>query len=97
MLLTIVSDLYVSSNYRDKGSNGSVRYRLSEQTTTRYPGVFYVDSVSGQLKVMRSLDREMESIYEVGVVAYDLGQIISLSSEVCRKISLLQQSEFFYM
>lgn len=75
--------LFVLPYHRDKGANGSVRYRLSEQTTTTHPGLFHIGSTSGELKVMRSLDREMESSYEVHVIAHDLGPI-QLSSEVSR-------------
>lgn len=68
--------------YRDKGANGSVRYRLSTQTAEEHPGLFHVGEVGGEVTVLKSLDRETREHYTIGVVAYDLGTIISLSSEV---------------
>lgn len=68
---------------RDKGSNGSVRYRLSDETSNEHPRLFYIGAVSGELIVSKALDRETKDLYTVKVIAYDMGTLISLSSEVC--------------
>ncbi|KAJ9591219.1 hypothetical protein L9F63_002225, partial [Diploptera punctata] len=64
---TLVAMLTASDH--DQGTNGSVTYKLVE----RYPGVFALDSLTGQLTTKTSLDRETLSSYEVHVVAKDQG------------------------
>ena len=76
--------------FRDKGLNGSVKYRLSDQTALRYGNLFHLDPISGQLLVTAPLDRERQDWYEVDVIAYDRGQIFSLSSQVCLLCALYE-------
>ncbi|KDR24197.1 Cadherin-related tumor suppressor, partial [Zootermopsis nevadensis] len=64
---TLVAMLTASDH--DQGTNGSVTYKLVD----RYPGVFSLDSLTGQLTTRAVLDRETVPYYEVQVVARDQG------------------------
>ena len=72
-LVTLTADDF------DSGVNGTVRYRIHPDTDLVYPGVFQVDSTSGRVRTLKSLDREVISTYTIKVIAADGGSP-SLSS-----------------
>lgn len=57
----------------DQGTNGSVTYSLHSRVQQRYPDVFAMDALTGQLTTKTALDRELISTYEIQVVARDQG------------------------
>ncbi|CAN8006312.1 unnamed protein product [Ixodes hexagonus] len=63
----------LSASDGDLGTNGSIVYSLDPQVELSYPGVFHLEPIHGRLSVRRSLDRELQSIYDVQVVAKDQG------------------------
>ena len=63
----------------DSGVNGTVRYRIHPDVDLVYPGMFQVDSTSGRVRTLKSLDREEKSTYTIKVIAADGGSP-SLSS-----------------
>ena len=63
----------------DSGINGTVRYRIHPDVDLVYPGMFQVDSTSGRVRTLKSLDREEKSTYTIKVIAADGGSP-SLSS-----------------
>ena len=64
----------------DRGSNGSVSYQFSSATHHKYPGVFEIDSSSGDIRIRSLLDRESEDNYQLIVTAKDGGQPSRTSS-----------------
>ncbi|BFZ24591.1 hypothetical protein BsWGS_27630 [Bradybaena similaris] len=75
----------VSASDADLESSSVVRFRLHHRSTNVVP--FYV-SLDGAIKVSAGLDRETKSSYEFLVVAYDLGEPVSLSSTVVVRIKV---------
>lgn len=63
---------------------------MAEETTLQYPGVFLVNVISGELKLLQGLDREKRDKYEVTVEAYDQGNP-SLSSQVNVRVEVRSQ------
>lgn len=57
----------------DQGTNGSVSYSLTSGSEQRYPNVFALDALTGQLSTRITLDREAVGQYEIQVVARDQG------------------------
>lgn len=57
----------------DQGTNGSVTYTLHPTVQQKYPGVFSLDTITGQLTTNSMLDRETISRYEIDVIAKDQG------------------------
>lgn len=57
----------------DQGTNGSVTYSLHNTVHQKYPGVFALDAMTGQLTTNTMLDRESISQYEIKVIARDQG------------------------
>lgn len=57
----------------DQGTNGSVTYSLQSSMNLKYPDVFALDSLTGQLTTKSRLDREKVSKYEIEVIARDQG------------------------
>lgn len=53
----------------DQGTNGSVTYSLE----SRYPNIFMLDALTGQLTTTSKLDREVISSYTIHVIARDQG------------------------
>ncbi|KAG9264646.1 protocadherin Fat 4-like [Astyanax mexicanus] len=60
--------LKVQAHDRDAGSNGEVRYLMSESG-------FMVDSVLGVVSVIHQMDREQESFYSLTVKAVNRGDV----------------------
>ncbi|XP_059476479.1 cadherin-related tumor suppressor [Neocloeon triangulifer] len=63
----------LSATDQDQGTNGSVSYSLHSDVQQEYPGVFSLDSTTGQLTTRTKLDREKIAKYEIAVVAKDKG------------------------
>ncbi|XP_040298159.1 protocadherin-20-like [Bufo bufo] len=61
--------LTLSASDEDSGSNGEISYYLLDGD----PNVISIDSLSGDLKVSISLDREKKSSYTIKVLAMDHG------------------------
>lgn len=57
----------------DQGTNGSVTYTLRPTVQQKYPGVFSLDTITGQLTTNTYLDRETIPRYEIEVIARDQG------------------------
>ncbi|CAD7079234.1 unnamed protein product [Hermetia illucens] len=57
----------------DQGTNGSVTYSLPTILQHKYPDMFALDSLTGQLTTKSRLDREKIAQYEILVVARDQG------------------------
>ncbi|KAI5710531.1 hypothetical protein M8J76_011971 [Diaphorina citri] len=68
---TLVATLTASDH--DQGTNGSVTYSLHQDVNFLYPGIFSLDSITGQLTVKTKLDRETITDYELKVIAKDHG------------------------
>lgn len=68
---TLVAMLTAADN--DQGTNGSVTYSLQSGVQQKYPDVFTLDTLTGQLTTNTRLDREAIAQYEVQVVAKDQG------------------------
>uniref|UniRef100_T1J403 Cadherin domain-containing protein n=1 Tax=Strigamia maritima TaxID=126957 RepID=T1J403_STRMM len=64
----------LTANDGDQGTNGTVHYYLAEETNRLYPDVFTLDRKQGHLRTLTSLDREKIELYNIKVVATDLGQ-----------------------
>ena len=65
--------LTVTATDPDEGTNGQVVYQFSEQTQRQYGNLFAIDRESGEITVEGMIDFEEESIYNLGVIARDLG------------------------
>ncbi|XP_065342592.1 cadherin-related tumor suppressor [Cloeon dipterum] len=63
----------LSATDQDQGTNGSVTYSLHLNVRQEYPGVFSLDSTTGQLTTRTKLDREKIAKYEISVIAKDKG------------------------
>lgn len=57
----------------DQGTNGSVTYNLHSDVQQKYPGMFGLDSLTGQLTIKTKLDREAIPHYVIKVIARDQG------------------------
>lgn len=57
----------------DQGTNGSVTYSLQTGVQQKYPGVFALDTLTGQLTTITRLDREAICSYDIQVIARDQG------------------------
>lgn len=63
----------ISAIDHDQGTNGSVIYTLHPDTVTKYPSTFSINSLSGQLTIIKRLDRETIPAYQIKVIAKDQG------------------------
>jgi hypothetical protein len=63
----------LSATDHDQGTNGSVTYSLQFDVQQQYPGMFTLDSLTGQLTIKTKLDRETIPHYEIRVIARDQG------------------------
>lgn len=68
---TLIAMLTASDH--DQGTNGSVTYSLQTTVNQKYPNMFALDSMTGQLTTKAKLDWEKMSRYEIQVVAKDQG------------------------
>ncbi|XP_054593180.2 protocadherin-20 [Nothobranchius furzeri] len=80
--------LQVSASDADSGHNGRVTYRLHRYASA----IFSIDSVTGQLSALASLDREQQATYTLAVFAQDSGSP-SLESQATVVIRVLDQND----
>ncbi|XP_027764840.1 protocadherin gamma-A5-like, partial [Empidonax traillii] len=64
----------VTATDADEGMNGNVRYSLKKETDMALD-IFHLDSETGEITLMRSLDFEEGNAYEMEVQARDGGQL----------------------
>ncbi|XKL63091.1 hypothetical protein PGB90_005455 [Kerria lacca] len=76
----------------DQGTNGSVIYGLHPDTVVKYPSVFSVNSVTGQITTVRNVDRETIPFYQIKVIAKDQG-LPPLSATTTVFLSLLDVND----
>ncbi|KAK2725567.1 cadherin-related tumor suppressor-like [Artemia franciscana] len=68
---TIVAVL--SATDPDQGTNGTISYHFDPEMEQVYPGIFSIDSSSGQIMTRTKLDREITPEFEIRVIAKDQG------------------------
>ncbi|XP_029136361.2 protocadherin-20 [Labrus bergylta] len=83
-----MSLLQVLASDADSGRNGRVTYRLNKHI----PTIFNIDSVTGQLSVSASLDREQQGEHTLTVFARDSGSP-PLESAATISICVLDQND----
>ncbi|GFN76576.1 protocadherin fat [Plakobranchus ocellatus] len=76
----------------DSGENGTVEYLVHPDTELRYPGIFKVDSVSGQLSADQRFDRETQDKYTIKVIARDNGPV-RLSSTATVELTIADSND----
>jgi protocadherin-16/23 len=76
---------------KDSGASGRVSYRLAATTITA--GVFVIDTNSGWLRVVGSVDRETRTDYSLEVIAWEDETLERHSAKVTMKITLLDQND----
>ncbi|CAF0995756.1 unnamed protein product [Didymodactylos carnosus] len=65
----------------DSNDNGRVTYQLiSSDSSDQY--YFYINSTTGELKLLQKVDREEKSLYNLTIKAEDNGYLIHLSTNV---------------
>lgn len=74
----------------DEGLNGDVFYFISEGNED---GKFAIDEATGQVTLVKSLDRETVSIYKLKVVAHDVPAVGRLSSTTTVTIEVLDEND----
>ncbi|KAG5675437.1 hypothetical protein PVAND_005341 [Polypedilum vanderplanki] len=74
----------------DEGLNGDVFYQISDGNDG---GKFAIDESTGQLTLVKSLDRETMSIYKLTIVAHDAAKIDRLSSSTTITIEVLDEND----
>ena len=84
--------LTIQANDRDAGINGQVRYRLQDDLQDR----FFIDDETGSLSVLRSLDFERETEYNLTVEAIDgaVDSPMRLTSSVLVRVAVTGVNEF---
>ena len=60
-----------------------VRYRLSDATSD---GTFAIDSISGEIRTIGAIDREMRSVYRLTVLAGDSGHLFTSGADVIVRV-----------
>ncbi|KAG5892983.1 hypothetical protein JTB14_031834 [Gonioctena quinquepunctata] len=74
----------------DEGLNGDVFYKIFGGNDD---GRFEIDDATGQVTLLRSLDRETTSKYTLTVVAHDVGLTKQLSSSTTVSIEVLDEND----
>ncbi|KAG5330656.1 FAT protein, partial [Acromyrmex charruanus] len=82
--------LRVYTTDADEGLNGDVFYSLEDGN--QY-GHFMIDEATGQISLMKELDREMSDTYVLTVVAHDAGLETRLSSSATVHIEVLDEND----
>nr|DAA06629.1 TPA_inf: protocadherin gamma c6 isoform [Anolis carolinensis] len=57
----------------DEGSNGQIQYSLSSHNSEALCRIFAIDGTTGEIRVQGNLDFEEANVYEIEVVARDMG------------------------
>ncbi|ESO02482.1 hypothetical protein HELRODRAFT_65492, partial [Helobdella robusta] len=65
----------------DKGLNGLVEYRFTDETTQKYGHLFKINKSTGQISTVQALDFETQQSMTLNVLATDQGVSGSLSSQ----------------
>lgn len=68
----------------DKGNNGKIKYRLEGGAHN----TFSIDQNEGQITLIKKLDYELETRYELVVIAEDMGTPISLSANMTLTVNV---------
>ena len=76
----------------DEGKNGTVQYRFTQEVERNYPGTFQLNSATGELSVVTSLDRETQATYRLMAIAYDGGNP-SRTSTVTVNVEVLDTND----
>lgn len=74
----------------DEGLNGDVFYFISDGNEE---GKFTIDEATGQLTLVKSLDRETVSFYKLSVVAHDVAATGRLSASTTISIDVLDEND----
>ncbi|XP_024892827.1 cadherin-related tumor suppressor-like [Temnothorax curvispinosus] len=74
----------------DEGLNGDVFYSLEDGNQHRH---FMIDEATGQISLMKELDRETSDTYVLTVVAHDAGLETRLSSSATVHIEVLDEND----
>ncbi|KAL0973764.1 hypothetical protein UPYG_G00210900 [Umbra pygmaea] len=83
--------LTVKAQDADSKLNGKITYRLGSTSQTK-AAIFKINSVTGELTVSASLDREQQDVYELTVLAKDSGTP-PLESAAMVTITVLDQND----
>ena len=70
---------HVKATDSDAGPNGTVRYRLTGDSVD----LFAINSTTGYLSSLFQLDREEKSVYELTVIAEDMGKLCNDTMGPC--------------
>ncbi|CAH2321279.1 cadherin-23 isoform X2 [Pelobates cultripes] len=82
-----VYEVYATDN--DEGMNGAVRYNfLKPGAGNKDWEYFSIDSVSGLIQTAQRLDREKQAIYNLIIVANDLGQPVPYETMLPLQVAL---------
>ncbi|XP_064609252.1 protocadherin Fat 4-like [Liolophura sinensis] len=65
--------IQMTASDEDSGVNGQLSYRISADTAMIYPGMFYIDPLSGDVFTLKMFDYEDEKLYRLIVEAVDGG------------------------
>lgn len=82
--------LRVYTTDADEGLNGDVFYSLEDDNQH---GHFMIDEATGQISLMKKLDRETSDTYVLTVVAHDAGLETRLSSSTTVHIEVLDEND----
>ncbi|XP_075697796.1 cadherin-23 isoform X1 [Rhinoderma darwinii] len=82
-----VYEVYATDN--DEGLNGAVRYSLLKTGAGNKDWEYFsIDSTSGLIQTAQRLDREKQSMYNLIIVAYDLGQPVPYEAMLPLQVAL---------
>ncbi|KAM4033934.1 cadherin-23 isoform 2-T3 [Anomaloglossus baeobatrachus] len=82
-----VYEVYATDN--DEGLNGAVRYSLLRTGAGNKDWEYFsIDSISGLIQTAQRLDREKQAMYNLIIVAYDLGQPVPYETMLPLQVEL---------
>ncbi|KAM4636899.1 cadherin-23 [Discoglossus pictus] len=86
-LKSTVYEVYATDN--DEGMNGAVRYSLLKPGAGNKDWEYFsIDSTSGLIQTAQRLDREKQALYNLIIVAYDLGQPVPYETMLPLQVAL---------
>ncbi|KAM8924599.1 cadherin-23 [Pelodytes ibericus] len=86
-LNSTVYEVYATDN--DEGLNGAVRYSLLKTGAGNKDWEYFrIDSASGLIQTAQRLDRERQAMYNLIIVAYDLGQPVPYETMLPLQVEL---------
>ncbi|XP_060850417.1 cadherin-23-like [Rhopalosiphum padi] len=77
----------------DVGQNAEVRYRFKQDLMGDWK-TFLVDEITGLITLKKSLNKEIQKIYQIRIEAYDLGIPTPLSSDLELTIHVRSTNDF---